>query len=396
VEDFIFHSPTKIIFGKDVQKTVGEHIKEFDGKKVLIHYGSDYAVSSGLIGEIEESLKREKLEYVKFGGVKPNPRSSLIYEAIEICKREKIDFILAVGGGSVIDSSKAVAAGVFYEGDFWDFYSNKAKVKTALPIGVVLTIAAAGSEVSSASVVNLDCDEKMVKRGCGAEAMRPKFSIMNPELTTSLSRYQTAAGIVDIMAHVMERYFTNTVNVDLTDRLCESVLVSVINETGKVMKNPKDYDARANIMWAGTVAHNNITGVGREQDWASHSLEHELSALYDCAHGAGLSVVFPAWMEHVMEHNMMKFAQFATRVFSCEMDFENPDNTAKKGINCLRSFWKSIDMPLNFSELGARREDIPKLLDMLEAEKRDIGSFVKLKREDCEEIYRIAADYSNA
>lgn len=391
MDNFSFYSPTKFLFGSGEQENVGRCVKEFGGKKALIHYGGGSVVRSGLLESVIESLKSENIDFLELGGVKPNPRSGLVYKGIELCRKEKVDFILAVGGGSVIDSAKAIAAGALYDGDFWDFYSSKAIIGKALPMGTVLTIAAAGSESSAASVVSLETESGMVKRSTMADAIRPRFSIMNPELTVSLPPYQTASGIVDMMAHVMERYFTNTKNVGITDRLCEATLLSIIEEAPKVMENPENYEARANIMWAGTMAHNNICGVGRQQDWASHGLEHELSALYDCAHGAGLSVVFPAWMEYVMKHDVMRFAQFANRVFGCEMDFESPERTAKRGIQAIKDFWKSIGMPTSFQELGAKSEDIPLLLEMLDLENRNLGSFVELKRADCEAIYGIAA-----
>ncbi|OHW63293.1 NADH-dependent butanol dehydrogenase A [Andreesenia angusta] len=391
MENFTYYSPTRFLFGRGKEQDTGRCIGDFGGKKVLLHYGGGSVVESGLLERVRESIKAEGIECVELGGVKPNPRSGLVYEGIELCRREKIDFILALGGGSVIDSAKAIAAGAMYEGDFWDFYSGKSVVEKAIPLGTVLTIAAAGSESSSASVISLETGEGMVKRSTMSDALRPKFSIMNPELTFTLPPYQTASGIVDMMAHVMERYFTNTRGVGVTDRLCEGTMISIIEEAPKVMENPRDYEARANIMWAGTMAHNNICGVGRQQDWASHGLEHELSALYDCAHGAGLSVIFPAWMEHVMSHDVMRFAQFANRIFGCEMDFENPEVTAKRGIESLKSFWKSIGMPISFEEIGAKSEDIPLLLDMLDLENRNLGVFVELTREDCEAIYRIAS-----
>lgn len=391
MDSFIYYSPTKFLFGRGEEENTGKCISKFGGKKVLVHYGGGSVVKSGLLERVRGSIKAEGIDHIELGGAKPNPRSGLVYEGIELCRREKVDFILALGGGSVIDSAKAIAAGAMYEGDFWDFYSGKASAEKAIPLGTVLTIAAAGSESSSASVISLETEEGMVKRSTMSDSLRPKFSIMNPELTFTLPPYQTASGIVDMMAHVMERYFTNTRGVGVTDRLCEGTMISIIEEAPKVMENPRDYDARANIMWAGTIAHNNICGVGRQQDWASHGLEHELSALYDCAHGAGLSVIFPAWMEYVMPHDTMRFAQFANRVFGCEMDFENPEITARRGIESVKSFWKSIGMPVSFEDIGAKSEDIPLLLDMLDLENRKLGVFVELAREDCEAIYRIAA-----
>ena len=282
---------------------------------------------------------------------------------------------------------KGIALGAVYDGDFWDFYTGKEPEK-ALPIGTILTIAAAGSEGSGASVVTKE--EGMLKRSTGSDCLRPKFSILNPALTMTLPPYQTASGATDIMAHVFERYFTNTKNVDVTDRLCESILLTMINEVPKVMKNPEDYQARANIMWAGTVAHNDIIGVGRSQDWNSHGIEHELSGLYDCAHGAGLAVVMPAWMQFVVDHDIMRFAQVAVRVWGCQMDFENPKNTALKGIESFKKFLSSIGMPINFKELGANPADIPKLVENLGLGEAKTGGFVSLSSSDVEKIYNLA------
>ena len=322
--------------------------------------------------------------------MKPNPRSALVYEGIELCRREKVDFILAVGGGSAIDSAKAIAAGVPYAGDVWDFFIKNLPVTEALPVGTVLTIAAAGSEGSPDMVITHEGDQ--YKRGASGEAIRPKFSILNPESTLSLGLYQTACGITDIMAHVCERYFTNTRDVETTDRLCEAVLQAVIEEAPKVIQNPADYQARANIMWAGMVAHNNIVGVGRSQDWNSHRLEHELSSLYDVAHGAGLAVIMPAWMRHVMRHDVTRFAQFAVRVWGVGVNFQNPEITAAEGIARFRAFLTAIGMPATFTELGAKEEDIPAMVEHLfSAEAEPLPGFMQLTRADVTEIYRLAA-----
>ena len=389
MNNFQFYSPTEFVFGKDTENECGKYVKKYGGTKVLIHYGGGSAVKSGLIDRVSQSLKAEGIEFVLLGGVQPNPRDTKIYEGIELCCKENVDFILSVGGGSCIDSSKAIALGVPYDGDFWDFYGTGKPVEKALPIGTVLTIAAAGSEGSGATVVTKE--EGMLKRDCVSDMLRAKFSILNPALTQTLPAYQTACGATDIMAHVFERYFTNTSDVEITDRLCEAVLLTMINETPKVIANPDDYQARANIMWAGTVAHNDIVGVGRDQDWNSHGIEHELSGLYDCAHGAGLAVIMPSWMEFVYKHNPMRFAQMATRVFGCQMDFENPEKTAVQGIACFRKFLKSIGMPINFEELGAKEEDIPVLVEKFGLGDGKTGGFVALSSEDVASIYKIAA-----
>lgn len=387
MDNFNFYSPTEFVFGKDRENECGELVKKYGGTKVLIHYGGGSAVRSGLIDRVKASLDAVGVPHVELGGVKPNPHDSLVYKGIEIVRENGIDFILAVGGGSTIDSSKAIAMGVPYKGDFWDFYEGKASAAAALPIGVVQTIAAAGSEGSGDSVVTKE--DGMLKRGASSEYIRPKFAVQNPALLCTLPAYQTACGITDIMAHVFERYFTNTLEVEITDRLCEAVLLTMVKEGPRAIADPTNYQVRANIMWAGTVAHNGVVGCGRSQDWNSHAIEHELSALYDCAHGAGLAVIMPAWMEYVVDHNVMRFAQMATRVFGCEMNFENPKSTALEGIKAFRRFLHSIGMPINFAELGAKEEDIPKMVEKLNP--GDGWGFVPLKAKDVTEIYKIAA-----
>lgn len=387
MESFNFYSPTEFVFGKDRELECGALVKKYGGTKVLIHYGSQSAVKNGLIARVKDSLAKAGVPCVELGGVQPNPKDTKIYEGINLVKKEGVDFILAVGGGSTIDSSKAIAVGSLYDGDFWDFYCRKAEIKRALPVGVILTIAAAGSEGSGASVVTKV--EGGLKRDIGTDLVRPRFAIENPALTCTLPPYQTACGITDIMAHTFERYFTNTPEVEVGDRLCEAILLTMIKEGPRVIADPNNYEARANIMWAGTVCHNDIIGCGRSQDWNSHAIEHELSGLYDCAHGAGLAVIMPAWMEYVMHHNVMRFAQVATRVWGCQMNFENPEVTARAGINCFRKFLKSIGMPINFAELGAKEEDIPTLVDKLNP--GEGWGFLPLKRADVTAIYKIAA-----
>ncbi|MBQ6181691.1 MAG: iron-containing alcohol dehydrogenase [Ruminococcus sp.] len=389
MDNFQFWSPTEFVFGKDTENEAGKYVKKHGGTKVLIHYGGNSAVKSGLLDKVKISLAEQDITYRVLGGVQPNPRDTLVYDGIQLCRDNGIDFILAVGGGSVIDSAKAIALGVPYEGDFWDFYAGKAEPVKALPVATVLTIAAAGSEGSGDSVITKE--EGGLKRGFGSDLIRPRFSIMDPQLTCTLPPYQTACGATDIMAHVFERYFTNTQEVEVTDRLCEAVLLTMIKETPRVIADPNNYQARANIMWAGTVAHNGIVGVGRSQDWNSHGIEHELSALYDCAHGAGLAVIMPAWMEFVYKHNVMRFAQVAVRVWGCPMDYENPENTALEGILCFRHFLRSIGMPINFEELGAKEEDIPGLVDKFGIGDGKTGGFVHLSAEDIASIYRLAA-----
>ena len=395
MDNFTFCSPTKFIFGKDTHKKVGQYVVRAGGTKVLLHYGGGSIKRNGVYDAVVASLQENNVDFVELGGVQPNPVSSKVYEGIELCRRENVDFILAVGGGSAIDSSKAIAAGVCYDGDFLDFYKKIAKVKKALPVATVLTIPAAGSEGSINTVIT---DEKtLVKCGVGSELLRPVFSIMNPEICFTLPTYQSMCGCSDIMAHIFERYFTNTQNVEITDRFCEAVLHTIINEAPKVKANPKDYDAQANVMWAGMVAHNNICGVGREQDWGTHAMEHQLSAHYGIAHGAGLAVMFPAWMKYVVKHDVNRFAQLAVRVWGCEMDEENPLATAEAGIAKYEEFLKSLDLPVSFAEIGAKVEDIPKLISTMGITSKDAenpvytGKFVPLYAEDVAEIYKIAA-----
>ncbi len=387
MNNFNFYSPTFFIFGKERENETGKYIKRFGGTNVLIHYGGGSVIKSGLLDRVKASLAAEDISFTELGGVMPNPRSGLVYKGIEICKNKKIDFVLAVGGGSTIDSSKAIALGALYDGDFWDFYEGK-QVTSALPVATILTISAAGSEGSSGSVITHE--NGMLKRACGGDAMRPVFSILNPALTCTLPNYQTACGATDMMAHVMERYFTNTKDVEITDRLCEGILLTVIKEAPIALANPTDYESRANLMWAGMVAHNDICGVGRESDWSSHQMEHELSAFYDVAHGAGLAVMFPAWMKFVMHHDVMRFAQFAVRVWGCEMDFQQPEKTALEGIDRLEQFLISLGMPVRFSDMDAKKEDIPTLVKTLGLGSRTLGNFIKLTEKNVADIYELA------
>ncbi len=388
MDNFTFYSPTYFVFGKEQEKQAGSLVKRFGGSRVLIHYGSGSVVRSGLLGRVKESLEKAGVSYVELGGVKPNPRSGLVYEGIDLCRREGVDFVLAVGGGSAIDSSKAIAAGAIYDGDFWDFYCGR-NIDKALPIGTILTISAAGSEGSGDSVITNE--NGMFKRGASGEGIRPSFSILNPQLTTTLPPYQTACGITDIMAHLMERYLTNTKDVVTTDRMIEALMLAMIEEGPKAIADPLDYEARANIMWAGMMAHNNSCGVGRSQDWNSHDIEHELSALYDCAHGAGLAVTFPAYLSYVYKHDVDRIAQLAVRVWGCKDDPENREAVALEGIEKLREFSKSIGMPVTFAEIGGCEKDIPKLAySCCYGNGRDgfMHGFAKLSEEDVANIYR--------
>ncbi|MCL1831941.1 MAG: iron-containing alcohol dehydrogenase [Oscillospiraceae bacterium] len=380
MQNFNFCSPTYFEFGKDAELKVAELIKKFGGSKVLLHYGTSSIKKSGLYDRVTAALKDGGIDFVEIGGVQPNPIDTLVYEGIELCRREKVDFVLAVGGGSAIDSSKAIAAGTVYDGDFWDFYEGK-WIEKALPVGTILTIAAAGSEGSLNSVITQTSSK--CKRGASGECIRPVFSILNPALTQTLPPYHTAAGSTDIMVHIHERYFSNTEEVEVTDRLCEGLLKTLISQTPRVIADPNDYEARANIMWAGMVAHNNLCGVGREQDWASHGMEHELSAFFDAIHGAGLAVINPAWMKFVSKKNPHKFVQWAQRVWEVA--------TVDEAIAKYEAFLKSIGMPSSITEFGAKESDIPMLAKHIGlTDEATFGGYVKLNVSDVEEIYRLA------
>ncbi|MBX9085161.1 iron-containing alcohol dehydrogenase [Bacteroides cellulosilyticus] len=389
MNNFVFYSPTEFVFGKATEMQVGALARKHGARKVMIVYGGGSVVRSGLLDRVKQSLQEAGIEYCLMGGVQPNPVDTKVYEGIEFCRREQADMLLPVGGGSVIDTAKAIAAGVLYEGDFWDFYIGKAKVTKALKVAVVLTIPAAGSEGSGNTVITkLDGLQKLSLRV--PEVLRPVFSIMNPELTYTLPPFQTACGVADMMAHIMERYFANTQEVEIGDRLCEGTLMAIINEAPKVMRNPEDYGARANLMWAGMIAHNGTCGVGCEEDWASHFLEHEISAIYGVTHGAGLSVIFPAWMTWMVEHNVGKIAQYAVRVWGVP-ESEDKKAVALEGIGKLKAFFSSLGLPVTFKELGVENPDIDRLADSLHRNKGElVGNYVKLTKLDSKEIYRLA------
>ena len=389
MNNFVFYSPTEFVFGKATEMQVGALARKHGAQKVMIVYGGGSVVRSGLLDRVKQSLQEAGIEYCLMGGVQPNPVDTKVYEGIEFCRREQADMLLPVGGGSVIDTAKAIAAGVLYEGDFWDFYIGKAKVTKALKVAVVLTIPAAGSEGSGNTVITkLDGLQKLSLRV--PEVLRPIFSIMNPELTYTLPPFQTACGVADMMAHIMERYFTNTQEVEIGDRLCEGVLMAIINEAPKVMRNPEDDGARADLMWAGMIAHNGTCGVGCEEDWASHFLEHEISAIYGVTHGAGLSVIFPAWMTWMVEHNVGKIAQYAVRVWGVP-ESEDKKAVALEGIGKLKAFFSSLGLPVTFKELGVENPDIDRLADSLHRNKGElVGNYVKLTKQDSKEIYHLA------
>lgn len=389
MNNFTFYSPTEFVFGKASEQKVGELVKEYKGSKVLIVYGGGSVIKSGLLNRVKESLDKAGISHTEMGGVQPNPTDPKVYEGIGLGRKENVDFILPVGGGSVIDTAKAIAAGIMYDGDFWDFYIGKATVLKALPVGVVLTIPAAGSEGSGNSVITkLDGLKKLSIRT--PKALRPVFAIMNPEITYSLPAWQTASGVTDMMAHIMERYFTNTTDTEISDRMCEGVLKAIITEAPKAIADPLDYDARANIMWSGMVAHNGTCGVGCEEDWASHFMEHEVSAVYDVTHGAGLAVIFPAWLTYMAEHNVHKVAQFAERVWDVAPS-DDKKATAIEGIARFKKFLKGIGMPVTFKELGIENPDIDLLVAKLHENKGEfIGNYIRLDRKATREIYETA------
>ena len=384
--DFTYHSPTKFVFGRNSEAALVEQAASL-GSKILIHYGGGSIRKSGLLDRVIGYLKEAGADYVELGGVKPNPALSLVREGISLCRSEGVTGILAVGGGSVIDSAKAIAIGVPYDGDVWDFYTGKASFTEVLPLGTVLTLPAAGSEGSTGSVVT--DEETQSKFYTGSDSLRPLFSILNPELSYTLPPYQTAAGIVDMITHIMERYFTNTPDVDITDGLCESVIRSIVKAAPVVMEDPENYEARAAVMWAGTIAHVDFLGVDRQQDWASHDIEHELSAQYGVTHGAGLAVIFPAWMRHVYKENLSRFVQFAVRVWGLDYVAGQEERIALEGIEKQKAFYRSIGMPTTLAELGVtdRRYDI-----MADKAMRHgtLGGLKKLSHEDVVAIYTLA------
>ncbi|MDD3842399.1 MAG: iron-containing alcohol dehydrogenase [Candidatus Izemoplasmatales bacterium] len=391
MRNFTFYSPTEFVFGSKTEEQVGKLLKKYGASNVMIHFGGGSIIKSGLLAKVEMSLQAEKIRYILFGGAQPNPRSGLVYQGIEICKNEKIDFILAIGGGSAIDSAKAIACGAKYDGDFWDFFDGSANIIAAIKIGVILTLPASGSEGSHRTVITKE--DGMLKRGAGNEFIRPVFSIINPELTFTLPTYQTAAGIVDMMSHILERYLTRTLNVELTDRLCEATLISIIEAGKKVIKDPFDYEARATICWSGTIAHNGILGVGRTEDWATHQLEHELSARYDVTHGAGLAVMFPAYMQYALDVDINRFKRLAITVWGIEDNPKAPKTVALEGIKAMKGFFREIGMPTTFLEIGAQERDIDFLVDKLFQGKDDsFGAFKTLNREDAKAVYRLACE----
>ncbi len=388
--NFDFYAPARILFGRDAEKRIGELLKPH-AKKALLHYGGGSIKRSGLYDAVTASLKKSGVDFVELAGVKPNPRLSLAHEGIALCKKEGVDLILAVGGGSVIDSAKAIAMGVYYDGDIWEVYEQGKKIEKALPVATVLTIPAAGSESSGDTVITNE--EKQLKYGYGSPRLRPLLSVMNPELFMTLPKEQLAYGVADMMSHVFERYFTNTTHTDLTDGLCEATLKTLMKNALLACADMKNYDAWAELGFAGTVAHNGLVGMGREQDWACHGMEHELSAIYDVAHGAGLAVVTPGWMQYVYKDNINMFVQFAVNVMGVEGSFRDPDAIVQEGIGRLRDFFGKLGLPATLTELGIGRDKLEEMAKKATGEafgrEKPIGGFKKLSWRDVLEIYKL-------
>ena len=392
IKDFNFFAPTRIVFGKNAEMQIGDLVAQQNGHKVLVHYGGGSAERSGLLDVVREQLKSHGIPFVELGGVVPNPLLSKVQEGISLCRREQVDFILAVGGGSVIDSAKAIGYGSLYDGDVWDFWAGKAVPEACLPIGVVLTIPAAGSEMSSSCVITKD--DGLLKRGINSDLCRCRFAVMNPERTYTLPPYQTAAGATDIMMHTMERYFSKYEDMTLTDAIAEALLRTVKDAAVVVMEHPEDYRNRAQIMWAGSLAHNDLTECGTEKDFATHRLEHELSALFGVTHGAGLAALWPSWARYVKDKHLSRFVQFAVNVMGVENDFAHPDETAEKGICAIEDFYRKIGMPTNIHELLGREitdDEIEVLVDKCSRGNTiTIGAFEVLGADEMRAIYRLA------
>ena len=392
MKDFNYYAPTEVVFGEQSEEQVAALVKKYGGTKVLVHFGGKSAERSGLLDKICQLLTDGGIPFVKLGGVVPNPRLSLAQQGIEFCRQEKVDFILAVGGGSVIDSAKCIAYGVHFAGNVWDFYLGKAAPVSMLPIASVLTIPAAGSEMSEASVITNE--DGNVKLGYSNNMARPKFAIMNPRRTFTLSPYQTAAGVTDMMMHTMERYFTKDDDMDLTTDIAEAMLRNMKNAIFAVLKNPEDYRYRAQIMWGGSLMHNGLTGCGISDDWATHQLEHELSGMFDVTHGAGLAAVWPSWARYVMHENLSRFVRFAVNVMDVPNDFTAPEGTALRGIEAMERFYHAIGMPINIKELIGRDitdEEIKEMTRKCSRNyQRTCGCLKVLKAEDMENIYKMA------
>ena len=392
MRDFVYHAPTEVVFGKQSEEKVAGLVKKYGGHKVLVHYGGKSAQKSGLLDKICGLLRDGGVDFVCLGGVVPNPRLSLVHQGIDLCRQEGVDFILAIGGGSVIDSAKAIACGVPYDGEVWDFYLGKASPKCYLPVACVLTIPAAGSEMSESSVITNE--DGNVKLGYSNQLSRPKFAIMNPVRTFTLPPYQTAAGVTDMIMHTMERYFSHDDDMDLTDALAEALMRDLMDNVFKVLADPEDYRARAQIMWGGSLAHNDLTGCGLTGDWATHEIEHELSGMFDVTHGAGLAAIWPSWARYVYKENVSRFVRFAVNVLGVPQDFTDPEGTAIRGIEAMERFYHAIGMPINIHELIGKEVSEDEIREMARkctrGHKITQGSFKVLGSEDIEAIYRMA------
>ena len=389
--DFNYYTPTEVVFGKSVEEQTGKMVKKYGGNKVLLHYGSGSVIRSGLLDRIKKSLEEQEIAYVELGGVVPNPRLTKVYEGIELCRKENVDFLLAVGGGSVLESAKAIGYGLVNDGDVWDFYEHTRKASGCMPMGVVVTIAAAGSEMSSSSVITNE--ERGMKRGYNDDASRPKFAIMNPELTMTLPAYQTSSGCADILMHTQERYFTSGGNMELTDSLAEGLMRTVITNAKILMEQPDNYDARAEILWASSLSHNGLTGCGiKAGDFVCHALEHEIGAMFDVAHGAGLAAVWGSWARYVYKDCLPRFVKFAKNVMLVDVDGSD-EEIALAGIEALEEFYRAIDMPTNMRELGVEptEEQIAVMAHGVALAKGEkFGSAKVLCEADAAEIYRMA------
>lgn len=388
--NFEFYNPTKVIFGKGTENEVGKEISSRGYKNVLIHFGGTYLYENGVLNRIHKSLEDYNIKYVDLGGVVPNPHMSLVKEGIEICKKEGIDFILAIGGGSPIDSSKAIAYGLVNDFDLVDLYMGRVTTNKIAPIGCISTIAATGSETSNSSVITIE--EGMLKRSYNHDCSRPLFAIMDPELTYTVPKYQTASGAADIMMHTMERYFTNTEHVELIDNIAEGLLVSVREAALKAIKEPENYDARADLMWAGSLSHNGLTGTGRVSDFASHKMEHEMGGMFDVAHGAGLCAIWGSWARYVYKTNVARFAQYANRVFDVPMNLYDLEETALKGIEAWEDWCHKIGMPTSMTELGINPSDaqIEEMAEKCVSANGHVGFLKALYKDDVINIYKMA------
>jgi alcohol dehydrogenase YqhD (iron-dependent ADH family) len=387
MENFRFENTTKIVFGHDAHKEIGSYIKTYSDK-ILFVYGRNSIKNNNLYFDIIDNLKKPNVTAFELPGVTQNPTIQLVYEGINICKSNNISFILAVGGGSVIDTAKAIALGTEYTGDVWDFFDHKASLKSSnTKIGVIVTIPGSGSESSASTVISNDINGTSYKRDYSSNLLRPCFALLNPDLTMTLSEQQTMFGGVDILSHVMERYFTKVKNVELTDRMCEAVIVTVINNLRILMKEPNNYNARAEIMWASTIAHNNLLSTGRRSDWASHMIEHELSALYNIPHGAGMAIIFPAWMKYVSKNNPEKFTQFAHRIWSIKTLKKN--NSVNIGIDKLEFFFSELNLATRLSSIGIDNANFYKIADNA-TKFGPLGDFQKIDRNDVIRILELA------